>query len=826
MTSIATAAGLSMMTLQPTTRADQKAPPSQQAPVKTQPETPTVKSQKVSARPEPNTITGRAVDEKGQPIAGAEAFLFRINRIDASRKLSAKKLTDAEGSYRFENVIDIPKEFPDGKLFPVNPLEEEFVQVYVRAPGRVAAMQMDMRQRIASTGGRFDMKLLPAATLSGRVTGPDDKPVGGALVTVGGIGYSRWDEVASARTEADGTYEINDVPAYSMVEYRKKEAEQRRSMNAFRSGNDGASSFSAYVAPPVVTVEHPDFAIKRATYEKIPGTQDVKLLPAAVVEGRVVFGNSTKPARGAVVRLESPRSNGLLPTLEQSMLQHYANTRTDSGGKYRFASVPAGNYKLSAELPDWVNVGIDTFVAAAGKTSTAPNLILTKGGVISIRLVDDTTGKPIAITPDTRADIAAHSFPLNTGSNRPTWVPTAVANSAGRFELHALPGKRSILVFHVSEGEKFRWAGKSSTGPVKPHAVVDVIEGKTVEVDIPVVNHEPKVTGTYSPSQVAPAEKVEPPSKAKSSSVPPAKPPAIDRDDEHGSQMLRDIRAAAAPLLAKMAKEHGYGLKPGQDLVRVAPPFAPIRMEYYRVGHPTQSQAIRRGPSAMLFYWANGQLENRGMTFGQTADSGYDLLDLLNAILGLKSQSVELAPGLPNTEMPGDYVVRTGVEKTALAKQLEKILQDELSIPVRLEFREVIRPVYVARGNYQIAPLPGYKAQGTLILTDETITTDEIQIFGKQLVANSGAGGGTDHFDVFLDWLGRWIGKPIVSEVTKMPANQLSWHLHERSPSTEQTRREDHDPKLVLANITAQTGLTFEQENRPVKILFVERSAP
>jgi hypothetical protein len=34
---------------------------------------------------------------------------------------------------------------------------------------------------------------------------------------------------------------------------------------------------------------------------------------------------------------------------------------------------------------------------------------------------------------------------------------------------------------------------------------------------------------------------------------------------------------------------------------------------------------------------------------------------------------------------------------------------------------------------------------------------------------------------------------------------------------------EDHDPKLVLANITAQTGLSFRKETRPVRILFVSR---
>ena len=374
------------------------------------------------------------MDEKGQPIAGAEALLFRINRIDSSRKLQAKTSTNAEGKYRFENVIDIPKEFPDGKLSPINPLDEEFVQFFVRAPGRVAGMGMEMRQQIALAGDIYDLTLTPAYKLSGQVTGSDGKPVGAALVTVGGSGFTSWEGVQSARTKADGTYLINDVPPYSMEEYRKKEAEHRRSTNSFRSNK---VQFSYYVAPPIVTVEHPDFAISRTNYDKIPGTHDVKLKPAAIIEGQVVFGDSSKPAAGAVVHLATSRSNNTLPTAEQSMSLHYAEFRADAQGKYRFAMLPAGSYELSAEMPGWVNVGISAFAAGSGKTSTAPNLILTKGGVISIRLIDDKTGKPITLTPDTRADISAHPFPLPKGISRPNWTPNAAANSAGRFELHA-----------------------------------------------------------------------------------------------------------------------------------------------------------------------------------------------------------------------------------------------------------------------------------------------------------------------------------------------------------------------------------------------------
>jgi hypothetical protein len=51
----------------------------------------------------------------------------------------------------------------------------------------------------------------------------------------------------------------------------------------------------------------------------------------------------------------------------------------------------------------------------------------------------------------------------------------------------------------------------------------------------------------------------------------------------------------------------------------------------------------------------------------------------------------------------------------------------------------------------------------------------------------------------------------------------MSWRLHERSPSTEETRREDHDPVAVLRNISAQTNLQFSKERRTVRLLFVEK---
>jgi hypothetical protein len=240
-------------------------------------------------------------------------------------------------------------------------------------------------------------------------------------------------------------------------------------------------------------------------------------------------------------------------------------------------------------------------------------------------------------------------------------------------------------------------------------------------------------------------------------------------------------------------------------------------MTYYRVGHPTQSEAIPRGPDGMIFRWHEGRLANWGMTFG-----GYSLSGVLDAMLDIKSQQIEGPSTLLETSVPGDWIFRPDVPKRVAIEQLTTILRDELGMNLRMEFRTVDRDVYVARGSYKFAPIAGQPAHEKLHLTDKTIETDPVQIFGAALVPNSGSGGGTGDFQEFLQWLGRWIGRPIVSEVTMGPARQISWQLHERSPSTDQTRSADHDPALVLPNISVQTNLRFTLERHKVELLFIE----
>ena len=143
---------------------------------------------------------------------------------------------------------------------------------------------------------------------------------------------------------------------------------------------------------------------------------------------------------------------------------------------------------------------------------------------------------------------------------------------------------------------------------------------------------------------------------------------------------------------------------------------------------------------------------------------------------------------------------------------LEVIIQRVLRLRISLTFRRVERDVVVARGAYHHTPLEGRAA-------------DEIEIYGKEVVpGGGGAGGGSGDFATFLKWVGEWIGRPVVSEVEAAPKRPITWYYNQRSPFTEQTRREAHDEGLVLRHLQEQTGLTFTRDRRPIRILFIERA--
>jgi beta-lactamase regulating signal transducer with metallopeptidase domain len=383
------------------------------------------------------------------------------------------------------------------------------------------------------------------------------------------------------------------------------------------------------------------------------------------------------------------------------------------------------------------------------------------------------------------------------------------------------------------------------------------------------VAQEPKADKTATPqvaigeatdlgqgkTDAAPQPATNPASKAKSATdkaPEAAKSPPPSAGDEQGSETRRDIQKRSAPILAAMAKEHGYGLDKDQNLRRIPPPFAPRRKEWYGVRFPTEEKRYPAGPKAIFLRWANNQLSVRSHfpDAGDPQDYDYRLGGLFDSLMGIKHQMVDGPPELLNQRISGDWVVRTGASDEQILKELAAILHNELSLSVRIEFREVQRLVYVVDGNYEHKPVLGGRDKETWIRDGKTVTADAIEIFGNppDLHPTKGFINGVGKFNEFLEYLGEWIDTPIISDVKAPPHDELVWSFYSRPFSTEELEDEDHYKKfgsfesksdtrrkkemderdqyakLVLANITAQTGLRFREEMRAVKTLFVSRT--
>ena len=229
-------------------------------------------------------------------------------------------------------------------------------------------------------------------------------------------------------------------------------------------------------------------------------------------------------------------------------------------------------------------------------------------------------------------------------------------------------------------------------------------------------------------------------------------------------------------------------------------------------------------PTALVFRWVDGKPDENYGSFNLRGKSGVPLSNVLNGVLGIRTQMIEGDAELLKTAITGDWVVRNETPTEQKVKELAAILQDELHLPIRVEMREVQRPVYVVTGSYQHRPYPLDVRPPKL--DDATPAADRIDFFGTKMIADRPGSGPRYYpkvpFDVFLGALGQWIRKPIVSEVTQPPTGLLELHYHNHPLATDDAEKLDHDPELVLTNIADQTGLEFDKQDRKITLLFVE----
>ena len=242
-----------------------------------------------------------------------------------------------------------------------------------------------------------------------------------------------------------------------------------------------------------------------------------------------------------------------------------------------------------------------------------------------------------------------------------------------------------------------------------------------------------------------------------------------------------------------------YALKPGEFAKRVAPPFIPARLQYYRQWSEAQFQAIPRGPDMMILEWDASRFYERGMTFG-----GATVSYALQSTLGVESWDIVGGDRLIGQRLSGDWVVRRGADPEQLRAAVLAELSKAVGATVTMERQEVERDAIVIRGKLQVHPVTtqpsrsGRRVPVVLLYRGATVPKETFY------------GGGN-----LVDRLAGLCRMPVVEE-TRIPPQSMEL-LMDRSAFISAARGSPEQTQAIgelLDNLAKQTSLQFNRERR------------
>jgi hypothetical protein len=302
---------------------------------------------------------------------------------------------------------------------------------------------------------------------------------------------------------------------------------------------------------------------------------------------------------------------------------------------------------------------------------------------------------------------------------------------------------------------------------------------------------------------------------------------------------------ASEPLLAEFRRT--YALPDDKVIKRVGPPFSPGRLEFYRV-HDEQAKAAPQGPDYMWFKWDQprpdplppnwpryheGRLSQGGM--GWVGGKGAPLAWLIESWTGIHSYEMQGDRTLKQARIPGDWVVRDGIPAEKLFQGLETVLRDECHVPVRFRLGERDRQVIVVEGTYAYRPLPGrstvaedYGHEGNKLQDYDQLEIDEHDRSGPSF-------GRSGSLQELLSFLTHYLDRPVVGGEIRLPADMTSgksakrehllqwWWSEDPMLHDEALAKGSFDEAAVLKRLSEQTGMTFSEKTRRVRVLLVER---
>jgi len=273
------------------------------------------------------------------------------------------------------------------------------------------------------------------------------------------------------------------------------------------------------------------------------------------------------------------------------------------------------------------------------------------------------------------------------------------------------------------------------------------------------------------------------------------------------STMLDVSLEEPEPEAWRVVFETVYRLEDDQILKRIAPPFIPERMTYYKTDNTRQAEAIPRGPDRMIFHW-EGKLRRWGMGFGKVLA----LSRVLNHVLQLKSFEYNGPKELLDLELPGDWIIRNEMPQDAKLAALEDLIEAELGRNIRFEKRPIKREVIIASGRFKFHPPVG------------TYESTSVHMYADEVDPDERSGGGTDDsLAEFLETLGNRVNIPVIDRTEPIEEISIPFRHHRSSATFREPDEQERARKLrlMLDHLTEQTELQFEVTTQPVEVWVV-----
>lgn len=394
------------------------------------------------------SISGRVLDPEGKPVAGAQV---RFGAGDGSDPMMAMagaflrraepRLTGADGGF----------ELPGARAGQASVVE-------VKADGFLLANSEPVTVAAGTTPKPIEIKLRRAATLEGRVTSKDGKPISGVEIS--------WQE----KDDAQGDREL------------RRMVRGAQATPAYTDATGHYSLADVGVGEIKVAFTHSQFVDLDdqpvTTAEGKVATLDVQLDQGLIVSGAVI-GPDDRPVAGARVWL---RSN------EMSV---WENAKSDEAGKFSFAGLKEGTYLVNGSSEGLTNSSSEVSAKAGGPPVT---LRMAKALKIegTVRFAD---GRPVV-----GAQVSASSEKGGSG---------AQTDGTGAFEMDGLTAGTYSLEVNSGWGdpsERPNLVSKTVPGIAAgaTGVLIEVMPGFTIEGTVSNPDGTPADNGWVSGNAIGP----------------------------------------------------------------------------------------------------------------------------------------------------------------------------------------------------------------------------------------------------------------------------------------------------------------------------------